>query len=115
MCVRLPQPAQAGKSDGSLMQTIKRITGAHLQARRLRIWAASPHCAMCSKLVAYPRGFELDHIQALKANGGKGADVDVNCQVLCHPCHAVKTAKDMGYKGVRPARVTFDASGRVVW
>ena len=39
---------------------------------------------------------ELDHVQPLKANGGKGEDVPENRQGLCDECHARKTAKDMG-------------------
>ena len=36
-----------------------RLRGRKLQAARLRIWSADPHCARCRKLVAYPHGFEL--------------------------------------------------------
>lgn len=85
-----------------------RLRGRKLQAARLRIWAQDPHCAMCRKLVAYPRGFELDHKQALFKEGSNDDD---NMQVLCHPCHAEKTAKDMGHT----ERAKFDASGRVLW
>ena len=67
-----------------------------------------PHCARCRALVAYPHGFELDHITALHKDGSNDDD---NMQVLCPPCHQVKTAQDMGYK----ERAKFDAQGRVVW
>jgi 5-methylcytosine-specific restriction protein A len=105
----------------------KRMAGRRLQARRLRIWAVNPHCAMCGKLVPHPSGYELDHIQPLKADGGKGKDEDENCQVLCIDipgtathiahigCHSKKTATDMGYKGVKQTKARFDTSGRVVW
>ena len=74
-----------------------RITGRTLQARRLRLWTASPTCAVCGRLTEWPHGFELDHIVRL-ADGG--ADADSNCQILCvyyeagrkAGCHADKTA-----------------------
>lgn len=74
----------------------RRITGRPLQARRLRLWSASPHCAHCGRMTMYPQGFELDHVVAL-TNGGE--DTDENCQVLCtgdDGCHRRKTASDMG-------------------
>ena len=99
--------------------SIKRITGRTLQARRLRIWTANPHCAMCGALVSYPSGFELDHVQSLDK---QGSDTEDNCQVLCIDvdgvkvgCHRIKTQKEMGYKGDSQPRVKFDDNGRVVW
>jgi len=86
-----------------------RLRGRKLQAARLRIWSADPRCARCRALVAYPNGFELDHITALHKEGS--TNDDDNMQVLCPPCHQVKTAQDMGYK----ERAKFDAQGRVVW
>ena len=86
-----------------------RLRGRKLQAARLRIWSADPHCAMCRKLVAYPHGFELDHIRALHKEGS--TNDDDNMQVLCPPCHQSKTAQDCGYK----ERAKFDEQGRVVW
>ena len=86
-----------------------RLRGRKLQAARLRIWSADPHCARCRKLVAFPHGFELDHIKALHKDGS--TNDDDNMQVLCPSCHAEKTAKDCGYK----ERAKFDASGRVLW
>ena len=96
-----------------------RLRGRKLQAARLRIWSADPHCAMCRKLVAYPRGFELDHKQAISQSAEVNNDDD-NLQVLCvertpegvkSGCHMKKTAKDMGYA----ERAQFGADGRVVW
>lgn len=86
-----------------------RLRGRKLQAARLRIWSANPHCARCGKLVAFPGGFELDHITALHKDGS--TNDDENLQVLCPSCHQVKTAQDCGYK----ERAKFDAQGRVVW
>lgn len=40
---------------------------------------------------------ELDHIVPLFKGG---ADDDSNLQGLCSPCHAAKTAEDMGYKPI---------------
>lgn len=98
-----------------------RLRGRKLQAARLRIWSANPHCARCGKLVAYPRGFELDHIKAVSTTADKtGMNDDDNMQVLCVEmtsdgiktgCHIDKTAEDMGYA----KRAQFDANGRVVW
>lgn len=83
-----------------------RIRGRALQARRLRKWTeAGACCAVCKKLVEFSAregmGFELDHIEALKASGGNGEDTDDNCQVLCNGpqgCHRSKTARDMGHR-----------------
>lgn len=86
-----------------------RLRGRKLQAARLRIWSADPHCATCRALVSYPHGFELDHITALHKDGS--TNDDDNLQVLCPPCHRVKTAQDMGHK----ERAKFDEQGRVVW
>lgn len=78
----------------------QRMTGSSLQKRRLRLWTASPCCAVCGRLTDWPNGFELDHKVRL-ADGGP--DVDSNCQVLCvhwdeqgrkQGCHALKTASE---------------------
>lgn len=99
------------KSDGGVVMHDNkdgRLRGRRLQETRLRIWADDPHCAMCRSLVEYPHGFELDHKQAIHKAGSNDDD---NLQVLCPPCHASKTAKDMGHT----ERAQFDSSGRVVW
>ena len=117
-------PLPCGKSEGAIDCTAMaydntdgRIRGRKLQAARLRIWSNNPHCARCGKLVAFPGGFELDHITALHKDGS--TNDDDNMQVLCIEvkdgvkvgCHIDKTAEDMGYA----KRAQFDSSGRVVW
>ena len=102
-------PEPAGIHRMAYDNTDGRLRGRKLQAARLRIWSADPHCARCRKLVAYPSGFELDHITALHKDGS--TNDDDNMQVLCPPCHQAKTAQDCGYK----ERAKFDAQGRVVW
>jgi len=51
------------------------------------MWSKNPHCVMCGKLVEFndipDRGFQLDHIKALKADGGTSEDIESNTQVLC--------------------------------
>lgn len=68
----------------------------------------SPVCAGCGCVVAYPSGFELDHIQPL-ADGG--LDTEDNCQILCvqrvatadgielSGCHAEKTRREAKARG----------------
>ncbi len=94
----------------TMKQEPKRITGRALQTRRLSVWRVNPHCAMCGRLVAWPHGFELDHIEPLHKGG---EDTEDNCQVLCAPngCHDIKTRKDLG----QAERVEFDQDGRVRW
>jgi 5-methylcytosine-specific restriction enzyme A len=78
----------------------RRITGRRLQARRLEMWLANPHCAECGRWVVFPGGFELDHMVPL---GLGGEDVEANCQILCvdspdgHEvgCHSRKTDTDL--------------------
>ena len=78
----------------------KRMTGRSLQTRRLNIWKKDPTCKECKRLVAYPGGFELDHIIPLWEGG---SDDDSNCQILCiwrdekgdkQGCHAKKSARE---------------------
>lgn len=72
----------------------RRTTGRKLQERRLKLWNASPECAMCGRFTMFPDGFELDHIVPLFKGG---EDVESNCQILCNGvdgCHEKKTKQD---------------------
>lgn len=75
--------------------TETRLSGRRNQSRRWRLWKADPHCAHCRRLVAFPEGFQIDHIIPLYKGG---EDADRNCQVLCvgpDGCHEKKTAADV--------------------
>ena len=88
-------------------ETQRKVTGRMLARRRFKLWSKSPHCAMCKRLVDYPRGFELDHEVPLWKGG---SDAEANCQILCvyygtdgkkQGCHAIKTAleaKEMAWR-----------------
>lgn len=81
----------------------RRITGRRLQARRYSVWLKNPVCAACGRTVAYPSGFELDHIVPLELGG---EDTEENSQVMCvhvqvidgqrvkTGCHVNKTAEE---------------------
>ena len=82
--------------------TTKRITGRALQTRRLSVWTKDPCCAVCRRLTAFPRGFELDVVVPLFKDG---EDTEANCQILCVSrdgkspgCHERKTADDLGFR-----------------
>lgn len=85
----------------------RRLTGQALQAVRYKAWLASPECAKCGMVVAYPKGFELDHIVPLWEGG---QDVPENRQILCvywddltgdkKGCHADKTAEEAKRRGI---------------
>ena len=70
----------------------RRVTGSQRQKRRLLKWQENPHCAAGGSLLAFPDGFELDHIIPL-FKGGK--DTTENCQVLCIECHRKKTKEEL--------------------
>jgi 5-methylcytosine-specific restriction enzyme A len=79
-----------------------RLRGRGLQARRLRKWTeAEGLCARCGELTEYadpranPRGFHLDHIAHLDKSKDDSED---NTQVMCEPCHKIKTAIDLGHQ-----------------
>lgn len=77
----------------------QRVWGRWSQARRLRMWTASPYCVDCGKLTDFPNGFDLDH--EIPVEDG-GSEDDSNLRVRCvwweHGkkcgCHAEKTARE---------------------
>ena len=76
----------------------ERISGRRLQRIRDHHFRHNPLCVRCLEKGRVRLWTELDHIEPLKAAGGKGEDVPENRQGLCSECHAAKTAEDMGYK-----------------
>lgn len=102
----IKSPLKMAESRVAQVQIVadRRITGRRLQARRLAVWQRDPTCAVCGRVVDYPRGFELDHKVPLFMGG---EDVEENCQVLCvhfkvidgqltkTGCHASKTSAEV--------------------
>ena len=84
----------------------KRLSSYANKKRRLRFYTNDPTCQHCGRLTQHPKGYVIDHIQAL-CNGG--TDTDDNLQLLCHDCHDKKTAKDLGYE--YRERVTIGLDG----
>lgn len=82
----------------------ERLRGRAGVAQRRRRLAAEPLCRMCAEQGRVTPSTVPDHITAL-VNGG--TDDDSNIQCLCGPCHATKTAADLGHK----ARPTIGLDG----
>ena len=82
-CARHPKPAWAKK-----VTETKRIGGRQRQALRAALWAADPHCAHCRRLVDLGGAWERDHIVPLMDGGSEEVS---NTQVLCIPCHEIKS------------------------
>jgi len=76
----------------------ERIKGRKLQHIRRMHMMQDPLCVHCKAKGRHRQWTQLDHLEPLKANGGKGEDVPENRQGLCDECHAIKTAKDMNYR-----------------
>ena len=73
---------------------VKRIRGRRHTERRGRWLSAHPLCCQCKAKHVTRAADVVDHRVAL-TNGG--ADNESNFQSLCHACHDVKTAVDLGY------------------
>lgn len=90
------------------MQRDDRLRGRKLQEIRARFFAASPLCERCKANGRLRLATQLDHRVAL-ANGGPDFHQPgghENKQGLCDPCHAEKTAEDLGYS--KPQRIGLD-------
>jgi 5-methylcytosine-specific restriction protein A len=80
---------------------------------KARVWLKyDGRCATCTRPIKGSVKPAYDHIVAL-CNGGSNAEA--NLQLLCVPCHSIKTGKDVAVKstdarvrakhlGLRPAR-----------
>jgi 5-methylcytosine-specific restriction protein A len=86
----------------------ERIRGRKRQTIRAAHFKANPLCVMCTAKGKTSLATELDHITPLFKGGKEETE---NRQGLCSACHAIKTAKDLGYT----PRARFDKHGRVVW
>lgn len=70
----------------------KRIRGRKGQELRQRRLASDQHlCRLCRAQGRITPATTVDHIRPLVAGG---TDTDDNCQALCEPCHAAKTASE---------------------
>lgn len=49
-------------------------------------------CQLCGMKIAAGAGFDVDHITPLELGG---EDDTPNFQVVCRPCHRIKTAQDV--------------------
>jgi len=84
-------------------QRTRRVTiarGSHAAADLRKLMRAAyvadgirPQCAACPAQ-PLPSLVEIDHIEPIHKGG---EDVEGNVQVLCKPCHRVKTHADCGY------------------
>jgi 5-methylcytosine-specific restriction protein A len=90
-----------------------RLEGRQKTERNRRVKKRQPLCAMCLSGHCAHRddgeqcvraGTQVDHIVAID-NGG--TEQSSNLQVLCDPCHAIKTTSDLGHK----PRQTVGADG----
>jgi len=67
--------------------------GAARRARAMLNKQGHGSCAKCGAMLP-ASGLEVDHRVPLLANRGGGEDVAQNLQLLCRPCHLVKTAEE---------------------
>ena len=72
-----------------------RIRGRKLQEIRASHMRMKPLCVRCLDRGMVRQWTQLDHIVPLFKGG---EDVPSNRQGLCDPCHAEKTAEDLGYQ-----------------
>lgn len=71
--------------------TPRTLRGRALLAKRAQIWVRGSCLCNACKRPTMLEDCELDHIAPLH-QGGK--DNDANLQMLCIPCHAIKTADE---------------------
>lgn len=76
---------------GQRANQARRLSTSKRDAQRMRVWQADPRCASCGAVVPF-EAFELDHIRPLSDGGTTG---DENTNVMCTPCHALKTAQEV--------------------
>lgn len=99
-CPKHPKPQWQKKATET-----KRIGGRRRQALRAALIAANPLCAECSRQGRVTLGEERDHIAPL---GEGGTEDESNTQLLCVPCHKVKSDAEAA-RGVRRAWAGYRA------
>jgi 5-methylcytosine-specific restriction protein A len=76
------------------IKPLRKVSGHKWQKVRKRIIARERGlCQECKRKGIVSMGTEVDHIKALQHGG---TDDDDNLQLLCHDCHADKTAAEDG-------------------
>ena len=84
---------------GTKEERDERMRGRRLQEERARWFSAHPLCARCKAKGRTSLAVQLDHIVPLFKGGPDFHEPggEENKQGLCSPCHAEKTALDLGY------------------
>ena len=73
----------------------ERTRGRIWQRIRAQVLKANPLCVMCQSAGRVTLAREVDHITPLHKGG---TDDTTNLQGLCVPCHADKSARDLGHR-----------------
>lgn len=84
--------------DVTMVGGTERLRGRAAVAQRKRRLEREPLCRHCLANGLVTEASVPDHIVPFEFGG---TDSDSNIQCLCERCHAIKTAKDRGYRTAR--------------